>query len=74
MAAEYGNRQNDFIPVECRSCTMFFMCPRCAAWAETETGSVYKNVEHLCEYAKCLERKFFKKREERHEKEALSKT
>ncbi len=62
MVVEYGNRQNDFIPDECRSCSMLLMCSRCAAWAETETGSVSKKVDYLCEYAKCLEKKFIEKK------------
>jgi radical SAM protein with 4Fe4S-binding SPASM domain len=74
MVTEYGNRQDDFIPGECRSCTMLFLCPRCAAWAEVEAGNARANVAHLCDYAKTLERRFFKKKEARDEEKAVSKT
>jgi radical SAM protein with 4Fe4S-binding SPASM domain len=71
MVAEYGLKQNSFIPDECSTCSMLLLCPRCAAWAETETGSVNRKVDYLCDYAKCLERKFFKKKEVVYEEETV---
>lgn len=72
VVAEYGIEQNSFIPDECRSCSMVLLCSRCNAWAEAETGSLYKKVDYPCAYAKCLEKKFFaKKKEAEHAKETV---
>jgi radical SAM protein with 4Fe4S-binding SPASM domain len=72
MAAEYGANQNNLIPDDCTSCSMLLICARCAAWSETETGIIRKKVDYLCEYAKCLEKKFLEKRRRlKHEEEAV---
>jgi radical SAM protein with 4Fe4S-binding SPASM domain len=63
MVAERDEKQGGFFPEECRSCSMFLLCSNCPAWEELETGSWQKKVEYTCEYAKCFEREFFKKKE-----------
>jgi len=73
LTKEYEARRKDLTPVECRSCSMLFICPNCPAWAELEAKSFTKKVNYLCEYAKYLEKEFFlKKKEVENGKKALS--
>lgn len=74
MVAEYGNRQNEFMPGECRCCTMLAMCSRCAAWAEAETGRIDNKINYLCEYAKSLEMKYFEKKRRMEDEKKVRKT
>jgi len=72
VVGEYDRAKRDFTPLECRSCSMFFMCPQCPAWAETEGQRMNTRIDYLCSYAKTLEKKFLAKKEERsHEKTAI---
>ncbi len=57
-------RRKDFVPSECLSCSMVLICSQCAAAAEIEGKSLSKKVDYICEYTKCLEKKFFEKKEE----------
>ncbi len=59
LVADYDKRRNDFIPGECRSCSMLLICSNCPAWSEIEAKSLNKKVGYICEYAKTLERKYF---------------
>ena len=62
LVAEYESKRGSFTPAECRGCSMVYLCPQCAAWAETETGSLGKRIDYLCKYAKRFERDFFAKK------------
>lgn len=64
VAAEYAATHAEMTPAECRACAMLFICPNCPAWAELETKRFDTKVTYLCEYAKCLEKGYFLKKEE----------
>ena len=59
LVSDYDARRNDFTPAECRPCSMFLICSNCPAWSEIEAKSLNKKVEHICAYAKTLEKKYF---------------
>ena len=61
LVSDYDKSRNDFVASECRSCSMLLICPNCPAWDEIEAKSLNTKVDYICEYAKCLERKYFKK-------------
>lgn len=71
--AECRTRQNELIPDECKSCDLLAICSRCAAWAETETKSLSKKVDYLCEYAKSLEKRYFEKKRRMENEEKVCK-
>jgi radical SAM protein with 4Fe4S-binding SPASM domain len=75
LVSDHDKKINDFIAPVCRSCGMLLICSNCPAWAEIEAGSMNAKVDYICEYAKCLERKYFEKKEEgAHGKKVLSET
>lgn len=61
---EYNAKSEHFIPSECLSCSMIFICSHCPAAADLETGSPNKTVGYICGYAKKLEEMYFKKKME----------
>jgi sulfatase maturation enzyme AslB (radical SAM superfamily) len=72
MTRDYDGRKDEIIPAECRSCNMRLICSNCPAWSELETNSLDKKVDYVCEYAKCLEKMFFKRKEKEYEEKVLS--
>jgi len=75
LCRDYDKQRSGFLAEECRSCSMLVICPNCPAWSETEMGIMNAKVDYICEYSRCLEKKYFKKKEGgRDEKEALSET
>lgn len=74
MAVDREKGKKEMVPPECRSCSMLLICSNCPAWSELEANSPDKRVDYVCEYAKCLEKMFFKRREEEDGEKALSKT
>jgi radical SAM protein with 4Fe4S-binding SPASM domain len=65
MVAEHDSRKHEFVSLECRSCSMLLICSNCPAWSEIEKKSFNKKVEYICDYAKALEKMFFKIKEGR---------
>ena len=59
LVSDYDKRRNDFIPAECRPCSMLLICSNCPAWSEIEAKSLNKKVDYICAYAKILEKKYF---------------
>jgi radical SAM protein with 4Fe4S-binding SPASM domain len=74
LVNDYSRKCAEFVPSECKGCSMFLICSNCPAWSELEAGSSTAKVDYICEYAKCLEQKFFAKKESEYGKEALSET
>jgi hypothetical protein len=75
LVRDYNIRRTDLIFPECSSCRMSLICSNCPAWSEIETGALNKKVEYICEYARCLEEKYFKQKEgSEHGEKTLSKT
>ena len=64
MVNDYDRKCSDYLDPECKACSMLLICSNCPAWSEMETKSLNKKVDYICEYAKCLERKYFKAKEE----------
>ena len=69
---DYDQKRGDFLDPECKSCSMLLICSNCPAWSEIETGSVDKKVDFICEYAKCLEKKYFDKKGGGYDQETVS--
>ncbi len=75
LVSEHDKKKDDFTALECRSCSMVFICSNCPAWSEIEAKSLHKKVDYICEYARNLERKYFQKKEEvEYAKKVLSET
>jgi MoaA/NifB/PqqE/SkfB family radical SAM enzyme len=75
MAADHEARKGELSAPACSSCSMVLLCSNCPAWSEIEAGSLQSTVEYVCAYAKCLEKKYFAKKEESgNGKETLRKT
>jgi MoaA/NifB/PqqE/SkfB family radical SAM enzyme len=74
LVGDYDKRQNDLVPFECRDCSMLLICSNCPAWSEIEARSMNTKVDYICRYAKCLEKKYFKLKEDDYGKKTLSKT
>jgi MoaA/NifB/PqqE/SkfB family radical SAM enzyme len=62
LVNDYEQKRSEFIPFECRGCSMLLICSNCPAWSELEAKSFHEKVEYICKYAKCLESKFFDKK------------
>lgn len=62
LVRDYEKRCDEFVPAECRTCKMLFICPNCPAWSEIEAKSFDVKVDYICEYASCLEKKYFNKK------------
>jgi MoaA/NifB/PqqE/SkfB family radical SAM enzyme len=71
---DFDRERGDFIDPECASCSMLLICSNCPAWSEIETKSLNKKVDFVCEYAKCLEKKYLDKKGGMYEKETVSET
>jgi radical SAM protein with 4Fe4S-binding SPASM domain len=74
LVREHDEKRKDFIPEACRSCSMLLICSNCPAWSEIESKRMGSKVGYICDYAKCLEKKYFEKKGGACEKEAVSKT
>jgi MoaA/NifB/PqqE/SkfB family radical SAM enzyme len=64
MVDDYDRKCSDYLDPECRSCSMLLICSNCPAWSEIESKTLNKKVDYICAYAKCLEKKYFKDKEE----------
>lgn len=75
LVSEHEQKKEELTPKECRSCSMLLICSNCPAWSEIEAKSMKSKVDYICEYAKCLEKKFFEKqrKEDEDEKKIVSK-
>jgi radical SAM protein with 4Fe4S-binding SPASM domain len=75
LIRDHDARQSDFIPTACRTCSMLLICSNCPAWDEIEAKGINTKVDYICEYARCLEKKYFEKKEAmRHGEKVLSET
>jgi MoaA/NifB/PqqE/SkfB family radical SAM enzyme len=74
LVNDYDEKCGDFIDPDCKACSMLLICSNCPAWSEMETKQFNKKVDFVCEYAKCLEMKYFEKKGGVYDKETVSET
>lgn len=63
MVREFAQKRMSLTSAQCRSCSMMLICSNCPAWSELENGSIDARVGYICEYARCLEKRYFQNKE-----------